>query len=75
MDTKFMVPAKEVVRILTRLDGDYRALEVDGVRVRGYRSLYFDSPDLALYNAHHGGRLPRYKVRVRSYRESNEHFL
>jgi hypothetical protein len=75
LDMKFVVPAHSVVAILDRLNGDYRVLDMGGVRARGYRSHYFDTPHLELYLAHHTGRLPRYKVRVRSYLESQEHFL
>jgi hypothetical protein len=75
VDTKFLVPLPAVPQLLSDLNGNYRALEVEGTRVGRYHTRYFDTPDLALYHAHQAGRLPRYKVRVRSYLESREQYL
>ena len=42
-------------------------LDIDGRRVFGYESTYFDTPDCEQYRAHRQGRRRRYKVRSRSY--------
>jgi hypothetical protein len=75
VDTKFLVPLPALPTLLADLNGQYRALEVAGTRLGRYHTRYFDTPDLALYHAHQAGRLPRYKVRIRSYLESGEQYL
>lgn len=42
-------------------------LEIDGRRTFTYRSVYFDTGDLALHHAAATGRRRRYKVRTRTY--------
>ena len=74
-DTKYLLPAAELPALLRLCAGQYRALEVGGVRLPRYHTVYLDTPDLALYHAHHAGRLPRVKARVRSYVDAGTHFL
>jgi hypothetical protein len=75
VDSKFLLPAPSVPQLLGALAGEYRVLQVGGVRLARYSTRYFDTPDLALYRAHQAGRLPRHKVRVRSYLDSGERYL
>jgi hypothetical protein len=74
-DTKFLLSLEEAGAALAALAGDYFVLEVAGRRVRRYRSLYFDTEDLALYRQHHAGRPFRAKVRSREYVETRQPFL
>lgn len=53
----------------------YRVCTIGGQRITGYLSLYYDTPDLAMYTAHHNGRKTRQKVRTRTYLVSGESFL
>jgi hypothetical protein len=41
------------------------------VRSSHYHSIYYDTPSLALYRAHHAGASSRVKFRLREYTESN----
>jgi hypothetical protein len=75
VDTKFVLPALSVAGILESLGAEYRVLEVSGRRLSRYSTRYFDTPDLRLYHAHHAGRARRYKVRVRTYVDSEARFL
>jgi hypothetical protein len=75
IDTKFLVSVLDVPSVLEALAGDYRVLEINGVRLHGYQTLYFDTPDFALYRAQHSGRPDRYKVRSRRYVETRQSFL
>jgi hypothetical protein len=75
IDTKFLVPAMAVPGLLDRCVGHYRLLEVNGTVLARYNTRYFDTPDLRLYHAHHAGRTPRVKVRVRTYVDSKMGFL
>ncbi len=75
VDTKYVLGAWQLPALLAALAGDYCVLEVQGVRLNRYRTLYFDTPDLDLYGRHHAGRAERYKVRSRAYLDSGLSFL
>lgn len=67
IDTKYVLTLAQLAETLPALQSFYRVLEIDGRRRSSYRTLYFDTPDFALYNSHQGGRRVRYKVRSREY--------
>jgi hypothetical protein len=46
-------------------------LDIDGIRLNRYQTLYFDTHTFALYRQHHNGLRARYKVRVREYVDSD----
>jgi hypothetical protein len=48
-------------------------LEIGGMREQSYASTYFDTPDLASYRAAAHRRPRRFKVRGRSYLDSDQH--
>ncbi|MEV0174326.1 polyphosphate polymerase domain-containing protein [Streptomyces sp. NPDC050803] len=75
VDRKYLLPATELPLVLTGLGKDARVLEIDGVRQFGYRSLYFDTPELDGYLAAARRRRRRFKVRIRTYLDSGLHFL
>jgi hypothetical protein len=74
-DTKFTFHATDFENILSEILEHYAVLEVDGKRVSRYKTLYYDTKTLGLYNKHHNGELNRYKIRHRTYVESNIGFL
>jgi hypothetical protein len=74
-DTKYLLNEEQVFQTLAGLTDHYRMLEIDGRRLHRYRTLYFDTPDLALYRQHHNGQRNRYKVRERVYADSDLVFL
>lgn len=67
IDTKFVFPKTRLPRVLTSLAANYRVLEIDGLRVHHYDSLYFDDSQHSLYLMHHNGRGNRFKLRLRKY--------
>ena len=75
MDTKFVMDLAQLSRVLGSLVNDYWMLEVDGVRLNRYHTLYFDSDHLDLYASHHVGRSERIKVRSRQYVDSGLSFF
>lgn len=75
VDTKFAFSFHELSKILKSLSSHYRILEIDGLRLATYKSLYFDDDTFNFYKDHHNGKNSRYKVRFRKYVESNLHFL
>ena len=74
-DTKFVLAADTLLAGLNHLHNHYRVLEIEGVRLHHYRTLYFDTADFALYHRHHAGASDRYKVRSRAYIESQLSFF
>lgn len=71
VDIKFILTPEQLVDALTPLAPHYRVLSVAGIRLNRYHTLYFDTPEFGLYRIHHSGRQVRYKVRFRSYVDSN----
>ena len=74
-DTKFTFNIKDLPSILEEAKTYYKILNVEGNRISRYKTLYFDTQDFDLYNEHHSGKLNRYKIRHRTYVESNLGFL
>src|SRR5699024_10474723 len=66
IDRKYLVPRSVVEQLLPDFSGRLLALQIDGQRSFGYRSVYFDTPDLLSYHQHLQGRLRRFKVRTRT---------
>jgi len=74
-DTKFVMPTGQLLHTLAALQSDYRVLCMRGQRLHHYRTLYFDTPDFALYHLHVNKRPNLYKVRSREYTDTHESFL
>lgn len=74
-DTKFTFKFSQLAEILQEVKEQYRILEVEGKRISRYETLYYDTHNLNLYSRHHNGELNRYKIRHRTYVESNIGFL
>jgi hypothetical protein len=75
VDRKYLLPAAELPSVLAGLPADARVLEIDGRRQFGYRSAYFDTPGLDSYLGAARRRRRRFKLRVRSYVDSDLRFL
>ena len=69
-DTKFIFSRAILDGILATICEHYRILEIDGRRLFGYESLYFDTPGFDFYKHHHQGKPGRVKVRYRKYVDS-----
>jgi len=74
-DIKYILTYDQLPHVLERLKDDYDVLNVLNNRISKYESLYFDTPHFELYHNHHRGRHSRFKIRFRSYVESNLHFF
>lgn len=74
-DRKFCFKSALLPDLLAQLSSHYRVLEIKGRRLSSYQTLYYDTPDFAMYHLHHSGKLNRYKVRHRTYVESGLGFL
>ncbi|MFE9440467.1 VTC domain-containing protein [Streptomyces sp. NPDC006602] len=85
LDRKYMLPVADLPFVLGGLglgglgsgglDEDVQVLEIDGRREFGYRSVYFDTPGLDGYLAAARQRRRRFKLRVRTYLDSDQHFF
>ncbi|WP_347352381.1 polyphosphate polymerase domain-containing protein [Intrasporangium sp.] len=70
VDQKYLVPLAVLDELVASLDSDLRVLEIDGRRVFGYESVYFDTCNLQLFRDQVQGRRTRHKVRTRLYADS-----
>jgi len=75
VDRKYLLPVSDVPALLHGLGTDVQVLEIDFRRNFAYRSTYFDTPEWDAYLATVRGRRRRFKVRIRSYLDSDQHFL
>jgi hypothetical protein len=75
IEVKYALPIRALEDVLLHLRRNYSALVVSGRQLNHYRTLYFDTSDLAMYRRHHMGARNRYKVRSRQYVDSHVTFL
>ena len=70
VDKKFLLTPEQFTAFTDRLGTEFSVMQIEGLRTFQYRSTYFDTPDFEQYLAHRQGRRRRYKVRSRTYMES-----
>jgi len=75
VDSKFVVSAELLPRILQEARRDYSLLDVKGITHSDYLNVYFDTDDFNYYHSHHNGKLNRVKVRHRHYVDTGTAFL
>jgi VTC domain len=75
VDTKFAISMDELPGLLEKLKELYSVVDINGLRLPSYESMYFDDDNFTFYKAHHNGREERFKVRIRNYVESGLFFL
>jgi len=75
IDTKFILTYPQLLLALQQVMDDYSILEIDGLRLHRYHTLYFDTADRLFYREHHNGKRNRYKVRIRQYQDTQLCFL
>lgn len=68
-DRKYLVPVGALDGLLAGIDA--RVLDIDGSRAFRYESVYFDTPDLASFLGAARRRPRRFKVRSRTYLDSD----
>jgi hypothetical protein len=74
-DTKFTFTLSQFEKVMSEIKDNYRILEIEGKRLCKYETLYYDTSTLDLYKQHHQGKFNRYKIRHRTYVDSNTGFL
>lgn len=74
-ETKFVFHEDRLPELLSALADEYRVLEINGNRLNHYRTLYFDTPEFTLFRRHQAGGRNRYKVRSRTYLDTDLSFM
>lgn len=74
-DTKYTFHVSALEALLHEAMPYYKVLSVENNRISRYKTLYYDTEAFDLYNRHHSGKLNRYKIRHRTYVESELGFL
>ncbi len=74
-DTKFVTTEGKLRELLAMAAEDYFVQEISGEREANYHTLYYDTKANSMYMAHHNGKKTRQKLRIRSYMDSDLHFL
>ena len=75
VDRKYLASVSQMEMLLERVGDSYYVQHVNGGAVAPYRTLYFDTDDLAMYTVHHNEKLNRQKLRVRTYRSTDTTFF
>ncbi|MBM3432607.1 MAG: polyphosphate polymerase domain-containing protein [Bacteroidetes bacterium] len=71
VDTKYVIRPDQLEPILLSWVPTHRILEINGRKIFHYHSVYYDTPGLDLYHAHHAGAATRVKFRLREYADSD----
>lgn len=75
IDSKYILNAAKLPSILKELTESYAILYINETPYQDYKTIYFDTNDCHMYNAHQCGRTNRYKVRHRTYLSTNAEYL
>lgn len=75
VDTKYVLHVEKLPLVLKQFFPHYFLVEIDGVAIQNYKTVYFDTPDYKFYLQHHNRIKNRFKVRFRTYLQSNLSFL
>ncbi|ROO58435.1 VTC domain-containing protein [Micromonospora sp. Llam0] len=75
VDRKYVVPLTALPSLLSQLPVGTRVLDIDAERSFRYESVYFDTPWLASYHCAAYRRRRRFKVRTRTYLDSDDCWL
>jgi hypothetical protein len=74
-DKKYIFNVNYLEFVLRKIIDSYSVLEINGEKIFHYNNIYFDTSDHLLYHIHHNGKLSRYKIRLRNYKETGQSFL
>jgi len=75
VDSKFLLPKQALASLLADMRSEYSVLQIDNERTFEYVTTYYDTPTFDHYMAHHNGRPDRFKIRKRTYTQSEATFL
>ena len=74
-DSKFICHKSDLNYILGSLIDSYFILKIEDKLVFNYSNVYYDTPMNDFFNSHINGKLGRYKLRKRHYRDTDDVFI
>jgi hypothetical protein len=74
IDIKFLFSIRHLPWLINEITPFYRILEVEGILIQPYKTVYYDTLGFRLYLDHHNGKLNRFKLRKRLYIANNISF-
>lgn len=75
VDTKYVFHLDKLPLVFEQFYPHYYLVEINGIAVQDYKTVYYDTPDYQFYLQHHNGIRNRFKVRFRTYMKSDLSFL
>lgn len=75
VDTKYVFHLNQLPLVFEQFYQHYYLVEINGIAVQDYKTVYFDTPNYQFYLQHHNGIKNRFKVRFRTYINSDLSFL
>ncbi|WP_322411308.1 polyphosphate polymerase domain-containing protein [Microbacterium invictum] len=75
VDRKYVLTRDSARQVVARFDDATRILDTEGIRSFRYESVYFDTPDLLSFRMAAQPRRRRFKLRTRTYLDSQAAFL
>ena len=70
IDSKYLLNKEQLELLMHHAEQDFFIQTIDGQQLAPYKTLYFDTEDVAMYTMHHNRKLNRQKLRTRCYRSS-----
>ena len=74
-DRKFWFHISYLPELLHKIEDSYYILNIGGKSCLPYATTYFDTSGNKMFSAHHNGKLNRFKIRKRTYVDSEISFL
>jgi len=74
-ETKYIFQRDQIINLLPELVTEYQILEIKGRRICSYRTVYYDTADFHFFQQHQNGSGQRWKIRQRTYLDSQANFL
>ncbi|WP_418358720.1 polyphosphate polymerase domain-containing protein [Shewanella basaltis] len=75
VDSKFILPLAYLPTLLLAARDHYSVLKINGKCTSNYFNQYFDTHEMSFYKDHHNGKLNRFKVRKRTYLDTQTQYL
>ena len=72
---KFLLKSSEAIVFLNHLYNEYDLIANNEIMIRSYETKYFDTYQRDTFLMHHNGKFPRYKIRTRTYLDTNDQFV
>lgn len=74
IDSKYLLNKEQLELLMQHAEPHFLVQTIDKQQLAPYKTLYFDTDDIAMYTMHHNRKLNRQKLRTRCYRSSQTTF-